>query len=1164
MSGFSKVLENAVEFQTIKDAIKTNRLPMGIIGLSAIHKAHYIFSLCDSLSKKALIICQDEGSATKLCEDLNVFSGGAIVLPARDFHFRSDDVCSREYEQRRIGVLGRILDGNYNYILCSAEAASQFTIPPNELKKRSTLLKDGQDVEIERVILALVNAGYVRCEQVEGVGQFSVRGGIVDLFAPHMSEPVRIEFWGDTIDSISSFDVQTQRRTDKIDEIKITPAMEIIFDSNEILAKRLTEFAANIKGKGSVKAKKCINDDIEKLKGQINISCTDKYISLAYENTATVFDYVGTDLLFVDESSAVKQKFEAFSKLLNEDIKAMFEEGILTKGLDRFTLTWNEVLFLYEKRGALFSDNLPRGSFDVPVKELVSVNAQQNSGWDGTLDYLREDLTTALRLDYTCVIMAGTEKNAKELAYDLETQDIAAHFFPVVPAEFPQKMVSVIAGSLSAGMEYRSLKFRLFSYRKGRASEGKSRVKKRFKQGKSLMSLEDISRGDYVVHAVYGIGMFDGIKTMTVDNKVKDFIKINFRGSDVLYLPVTQLDLLSKYVTPRDDDKAVKLNKLGGDEWKKTKSRVRAAVKDMAVQLTQLYAKRISMQGYAFSPDIDMQNDFERRFEFDETDDQLESIREIKRDMEKPYPMDRLLCGDVGFGKTEVALRAAFKCIADGKQCAILVPTTILAFQHYQTIKKRFSGFPIEIEMLSRFRTVSERNKIKKALKRGSIDIVVGTHSIIAASVEFKDLGLLIVDEEQRFGVSQKEKLKERFPLVDVLTLSATPIPRTLNMAMSGIRDMSVLEIPPQDRHPVQTYVLAHNMDVLAEAMSREIRRGGQVYYLHNRVDTIDQTAARIHEFLPDARIGIGHGKMSEEQLSEVWRQLLEGEIDILVCTTIIETGVDVPNANTLIIENADKLGLAQLHQIRGRVGRSARRAFAYFTYDDKKELSEIAQRRLGAIREFTQFGSGFQIAMRDLEIRGAGNILGAQQHGHMEAVGYDMYLQLLSQAVENEKMNVPEKMQQEDKECLIDLAIDAHIPEDYIDSVKNRIGIYKRIASIRNQDDAMDVVDELIDRFGEPPESVKGLIDVALIRNRAAAVGVYEIAQRNGMVLLFMNDIKPTHIGLLSKYFRGRVMISAAKAKQYISVKLLKQTATFVLDEVIKVLEMAENKDKE
>ncbi|MCM1363543.1 MAG: transcription-repair coupling factor [Faecalibacterium sp.] len=1160
MSGFSKVLEGGLEYKTIETSIKSERLPMGVIGLSEVHRAHYISSLCVNLGRKAVIVCQDEGSATKLCEDLNVFSSGAVVFPARDFHFRSDDVHSSEYEQRRIGVLRRILDGNYNYILCSAESASQFTIPSAELKKRSTVLTDGQDIAINDVVASLVNAGYVRCEQVEGSGQFSVRGGIVDLFAPHMSEPVRIEFWGDTIDSMSCFDVESQRRTDKVDEVKIIPAMEIIFDSNESLAQKLEAFAATVKGKGSVKAKKFINDDIDKLRGDINISCTDKYISLVYDAPATIFDYTSSDILFVEESSAVKQKFSACSKLLNEDIKAMFEEGILTKGLDKFALTWNEFISVYEKNKAVFMDNLPRGSFDVPVKELVSINAQQNAGWDGTLDYLCDDLTPSLRMGYTCVIMAGTEKSAKELAYDLETQDIKAHYFPVVPAEFPKKAVSVVAGSVSGGFEYASLKFRLFSYRKGGTATAKKQVKKRFKQGKALMSIEDISRGDYVVHAVYGIGIFDGIKTMTVDKKVKDFIKINFRGSDVLYLPVTQLDLLSKYITPRDSDKAVKLNKLGGDEWKKTKARVKSAVKDMAVQLTELYAKRINMKGYAFSPDMDMQSDFERRFEYDETDDQLESIVEIKRDMEKPYPMDRLLCGDVGFGKTEVALRAAFKCIADGKQCAFLVPTTILAFQHYQTIKKRFSGFPVEIEMLSRFRTVSERNKIKKALKRGSIDIIVGTHSIIASSVEFKDLGLLVVDEEQRFGVSQKEKLKERFPLVDVLTLSATPIPRTLNMAMSGIRDMSVLEVPPQDRHPVQTYVIAHNMEVLAEAMSREIRRGGQVYYLHNRVETIEQTAAKIHEFLPDARIGIGHGKMNEEQLSEVWRQLLEGEIDILVCTTIIETGVDVPNANTLIIEDADRLGLAQLHQIRGRVGRSSRRAFAYFTYNDKKQLSDVAQRRLSAIREFTQFGSGFQIAMRDLEIRGAGNILGAQQHGHMEAVGYDMYLQLLSQAVEDQKSAESDRPHEEEKECLIDLAIDAHIPENYIDSVKNRIGMYKRIASIRNEEDAMDVMDELIDRFGEPPECVKGLIDVALIRSRASNVDIYEIAQRNGMLLIYMNDIKPIHISLLSKFFRGRVMISAVKSKQFVSVKLLNQNSIHVLGEVIKVFEMAKD----
>ena len=651
---------------------------------------------------------------------------------------------------------------------------------------------------------------------------------------------------------------------------------------------------------------------------------------------------------------------------------------------------------------------------------------------------------------------------------------------------------------------------------------------------------------------------------MKVEGRIKDFIKINFRGNDVLYVPVTQLDLISKYISPKDTDRAVKLNRLGSDEWKKTKSRVRSAVKDMAAELTKIYAQRLGAKGFAFSEDFDMQNDFERRFEFEETDDQLIAVDEIKNDMQKPYPMDRLLCGDVGFGKTEVALRAAFKCVADGKQCAVLVPTTILAFQHYQTIKKRFDGFPVEIEMLSRFRSVSERNKIKKALKSGSIDLIVGTHSIISRGVEFKDLGLLIVDEEQRFGVAQKEKLKEKFPLVDVLTLSATPIPRTLNMAMTGIRDMSVLEMPPSDRHPVQTYVIPHDTELICEAIERELRRGGQVYYLHNRTETIDRTAAKLKERLPDARIGIGHGKMSEEELSEVWRQLLEGEIDILVCTTIIETGVDVPNANTLIIENADRLGLAQLHQIRGRVGRSARRAFAYLTYNPQKQLSPEAERRLSAIREYTEFGSGFRIALRDLEIRGAGNVLGAQQHGHMEAVGYDMYLKLLSEAVENQKSEEKRPDAEEENECLIDIAVDAHIPEDYIESVKNRLFMYKRIACVKNKDDAQDVIDEFIDRFGEPPQSVLGLIEIALIRNRCSNLGIYEISQRNDILLIFMQKIDPLSIAMLSKLMRGRVMVSAGKTKPYLSVKLSKFTALETLDEVLKILEAAKAQTEE
>ena len=530
-----------------------------------------------------------------------------------------------------------------------------------------------------------------------------------------------------------------------------------------------------------------------------------------------------------------------------------------------------------------------------------------------------------------------------------------------------------------------------------------------------------------------------------------------------------------------------------------------------------------------------MQSDFERRFEYDETSDQLRAIDEIKGDMEKPYPMDRLLCGDVGFGKTEVALRAAFKCAADGKQCAILVPTTILAYQHYRTILKRFDGFPVEIEMLSRFRTPKEQEKILKNLKRGSLDIIVGTHRLVSKDVKFKNLGLLIVDEEQRFGVAQKEKLKELFPTVDVLTLSATPIPRTLNMAMTGIRDMSVIEEAPQDRYPVQTYVIEHDMGILCEAMEKELRRGGQVYYLHNRVESIESTAAKIKEMMPSARIAVAHGRMGEEELSEIWRDLLEGDIDILVCTTIIETGVDVPNCNTLIIEDADRLGLAQLHQIRGRVGRSTRRASAYFTFKRGKELSEIANRRLSAIREYTEFGSGFKIAMRDLEIRGAGNVLGAQQHGHMEAVGYDMYLQLLGEAVEEEKGEKPISRK---KECLIDMQIDAHIPDNYIKSIPQRLAVYRRIADIKNTEDAEDVKDELRDRFGEIPQSVQGLIDVSLLRNTAAAKGIYEIGQKGNSVILYVNDIDTNTVLNLSSMMRGRVSIMDY-GKKHIAVKI-------------------------
>lgn len=1156
MTGFDEILEKSSEYKAICSSIQNKKLPMGIVGLGAVHKAHYISSLCKKLGKKALIICDSESSATKLAQDLNAFSQKALVYPERVFHFRSDDVCSREYEQRRLGVLGRIIEDDFDCVLCCLEAASQFTISPSQLKKCTVVLKIGQEVSTSTVLSALVSAGYTRCDSVDGIGQFSLRGGILDFFPADRNEPVRVEFWGDEIDNLSAFDIETQRRTTQIKEVKITPSTEVVFDSKEEFCKKLESLSKTLKGKGSQNTKRIISEDIEKINGGVDLSCFDKYISLAYEENTTLFDYFTDELLFVSETSGIKNNFHSFTKLMAEDLKMLFEEGVLGVGLDKYNLSWHEVIEKYEQQNAIYIDNLARGSFDTPVKELVSINAGSTALWDGTLSYLCEDLEAALRNGYRCVVMAGTEKNAKELVFELESQNIACAFYNEAPEKFSKKIVCVIPGALSSGFEYPLLKFKLFSYSRGVLTSVKKKTRKKNTTGKGLLNIDEIVKGDYVVHAAYGIGIFDGIQTITVDGKIKDFIKIKFKGSDVLYLPVTQLDLLSKYISPKDNDKPIKLNKLGTDDWNKTKRKVKAAVKDIAAELTKIYAQRLNSKGFAFSPDLDMQSDFERRFEYDETEDQLCAINEIKKDMERPCPMDRLLCGDVGFGKTEVALRAAFKCIADGKQCAILVPTTILAFQHYQTIKKRFDGFPIEIEMMSRFRTVTQRNKIKKGLKRGSIDLVVGTHSIIASSVEFKDLGLLIVDEEQRFGVAQKEKLKERFPLVDVLTLSATPIPRTLNMAMSGIRDMSVLEIPPLDRHPVQTYVMAYDMEVLAEAMQRELRRGGQVYYLHNRTEDIDLTAGRIQKYLPEARIATAHGKMTEEQLSEVWRQLLEGEIDILVCTTIIETGVDVPNANTLIIENADNLGLAQLHQIRGRVGRSSRRAFAYFTYTQSKALTDIASRRLSAIREFTQFGSGFQIAMRDLEIRGAGNILGAQQHGHMEAVGYDMYLQMLSDAIENEKSGGEET---EKKECIIDISIDAHIPEAYISSTKNRISMYKRIASIQNQDDAFDVIDEFIDRFGEPPASVKGLVDVALLRNRAAKIGIYEIKQKKDSICVFVSDIKPIHITLMTKFLRRRAIIGSDGGKQYVTVKLMGKTPLETINEVIQIFEYQE-----
>lgn len=1134
MSCFSKIFDKSQEFLSLNQAVTSRHQPVGATGLSAIHKAHVIHSLCQKQSSKALIITPDESSAVKLKEDLSVFQDGVLFYPSRDFTLQDVEGQSREYEHTRLGVLARLVDGEYSAVVCSAEAACQLTMPVSELAKRKITVKSGEDISPESICKALVLAGYTFSEQVEGAGMFSQRGGILDFFPSNLQNPVRIEFWGDTVDSISSFDIISQRRTQNLDSVDIIPSAEVLFSSDEDFVKRVEALAASLKGKAT-RAREMLYRDIDRVKSGAGVTASDKYLPIAYDEQGSILDYCTDALLFVCETHKVKERVRNTNDAINEEIISLLEKGIICKGLDKFTLSFEEIKEYYSDLSAIYLDNFPRGSFDTPVCHLSSFTAQQLSLWSGMLSHLEEDLRPLMKNGNTCVVMAGTTRAGKSLEHDIEDMGLKAVFFEELPDEFQQGIVNIIAGNLSAGMRYMDAKFALISHSRVSSDSKKKNKYKTRKAAEEIHSLDELHKGDYIVHNVHGIGIFDGINPLEIGGVTKDYIKITYAKGDTLYVPVTQLDLVSKYIGPGGEDAKVKINRLGTGEWKKVRSRVKAAVKEMAKELIRLYAKRMNTPGHAFMEDTDLQRDFEARFIYDETDDQLRCTSEIKADMEKRAPMDRLLCGDVGFGKTEVALRAVFKCVSEGKQCAILVPTTLLAMQHYQTILSRMEPYALNIEMLSRHKTPQEQKKILKGIKEGTVDIVVGTHRLISKDISFNDLGLLVVDEEQRFGVAQKEKLKEKFPNVDVLTLSATPIPRTLNMAMSGIRDMSLLEEAPQDRHPVQSYVMEHDMPVLAQAMEKELARGGQCYYLYNNIENIELKAAQIRKFLPEATIAVAHGRMSQEELNAVWERMVDGDIDILVCTTIIETGVDVSNANTLIIENADRMGLAQLHQIRGRVGRSSRRASAYFTFTRGKELSEIATRRLSAIREYTEFGSGFKIAMRDLEIRGAGNILGAQQHGHMEAVGYDMYLKLLNDAVKAEKGE--EKEETQEKECLIDLPVNAHIPDDYIESTPQRLAIYKRIAQIKNEDDVSDVYDELIDRFGEPPQSVQGLVEIALLRNMAIKADIYEIGEKNGAILLYVTNIDMKKVAALNAQMKGRILVSAG-AKPYITVK--------------------------
>ncbi len=1152
MSCFSEEFNKSKEFLSLSRSVNTLNAPVGAVGLGDTAKCFVIHSLCEE-GKKAFVITPDEASAVKMHESLGELQNGVLLYPAREFTFVEVAGVSREFEHIRLGVLSRILSGDYTAVVMSAAAACQYTITPDVLEKRTFTISLNDTVNVTELEKSLVLAGYSRYDQVDGTSQFAVRGGIVDIFPPYLDEPVRIELWGDSIDTISSFDISTQRRNNSLNSIKITPANEILPQSLEKLADKIEQLAKSLKGK-AIKAREKLYADCDRLRQGGFINCLDKYITLCYTSNG-IFDYV-SDNLFVVESSKVKSKCVNQDKLNIEELKWFVNDGTLCKGLDKFGLDFDDLTEKYKEYNAVYLDSLPRGSFDTPVSHLADFTIQSFNAWNGTLSQLKEELLPLVKNGYTVCITAGTSRACKALCSDINDMGIEATFYENPPEKFQPRAVNILTGTMPAGLQFSQIKFALITHSQ---SFNTTKKKKKTSAKNSIHSLDELSKGDYIVHNIHGIGIFEGIQALEINKVKKDYIKISYAKGDTLYVPVTQLDLVSKYIGPKEDSR-VKINRLGSAEWKKTKARVRSSVKDMAKELISLYAKRMSTKGFAFSKDSDLQRDFELRFEYEETEDQLRCADEIKRDMERSAPMDRLLCGDVGFGKTEVALRAVFKCVSDGKQCAVLVPTTVLAMQHYQTMLKRFEHFPVNVEMISRFVTPTKQKEILKRLEEGNVDVLVGTHKLLGRSIRFKDLGLLIVDEEQRFGVAQKEKIKEKFPKVDVLTLSATPIPRTLNMAMSGIRDMSLLEEAPGERHPVQTYVIEYDSEIITEALEREINRGGQCYYLHNNVETIEHKAIMLKKTLPDARVGIAHGKMTEEQLSSVWNDLIAGEIDILVCTTIIETGVDVPNCNTLVIENADRMGLAQLHQIRGRVGRSSRRAYAYFTFTRGKELTDVASRRLEAIREYTEFGSGFKIAMRDLEIRGAGSLLGNRQHGHMEAVGYDMYLKLLEEAVAVEKGEIGDNEEIEEKDCLIDVAIDAHIPEDYISSTSQRLEIYKRIANIKSETDANDVYDELSDRFGSPPSAVWGLIEIALMRNTAMELNITEITQRNGSLLFYSNELDIKIAAILDAFMKGRVTLSAGK-KPYVAVKLsVNESNVETLKETLKIMQQAKN----
>ncbi len=1082
----------------------------GMLSQSSILSAAY---LCKKSNHKGIFVAREEAGVAEILAAFRALLGEDVLyLPERDFLFDTFAARSAEQEHTHAETLKRMREGNYSMIVAPLSALLMPCPPPADAPDGGKILRIGEEWELETLVTFLTENGYTCFDLVEGSGTFARRGGILDVFTPNYPDPLRIEFYGDEIDRMVFFDVLTQRTLETVEEAELVPCGARKSEERRLLP-LLKERAKSEDHLG-------LRRDIERLENGQSVPA-DRYLPLLYPTLFTPLNY-HNGLLFIEEYGNQQKTFSFLEWQLQEELARHAEKGDYTAEgqyfLDRaaFEARWDGNTFLFAA--------VSPGPADLKLGAYRQIRALEDRIPFYREEALLRELRQAAEEGYTVCL-----SSVKNRLAELKSQLAAAH----IPLSDQPKEGFICCADTFPALQLRLPDAKLLLLSESGKRQEQSTRRRGQPKGEKIRSFNDITPGDLVVHVSHGIGVYKGIRQVENQGVTKDYIVIGYDKGDTLFVPCPQLDLISKYIGTAED-KAVKLSRLGGTQWEKTKAKVKSQSREVARDLIALYAKRMNAQGIPCDPDTDWQLRFEEQFPFEETPDQVRCVEEIKKDMEQPHPMDRLLCGDVGFGKTEVALRAAFKAIDNGFQVAILCPTTILSEQHYRTVTERFSDFPITAAVFNRFRTPKQSKQILADLEGGKIDIIIGTHRLLSKDVRFKKLGLLIIDEEQRFGVKHKEKIKELSVGVDTLTMSATPIPRTLNMALSGIRDLSIIEDPPADRQPVTTYVLEYDQDLILSAIARELKRGGCVFYMKNDIESLDRIAHLLSDRLPTARIAVGHGKMSGTELEKTWERVLNHEIDILICTTIIETGIDVSFANTLIIEDADRLGLSQLHQIRGRVGRSSTRAYAYLTYRQGSLVNEVAAKRLATVREYTEFGSGLKIAMRDLEIRGAGALLGEKQHGQMNVVGYDMYMRILKEAVSEEQGNTAPA----ENDCAIDVSVSAYIPKDYVPSEKTRIDLYKKIAALSSQEDYDDMIDELCDRFSDPPESILNLMKIALMRAMAKACGIQDIKQKQDSVLFFIEEANPELLSALVHEMKGRVLYSIG-AKAYYTLKI-------------------------